>query len=165
MNTAEITRTIDNLGRITIPISFRKRLNINVGDELNISLVDDSIVYKKASVFDTATRIIEKSCEEFTKITGKKCLVTSADRVISASDEHHDFVEKNKDIVDKVIATKKTFSGFNADNLQCITCTPIIKADKAVGTIAVFQGQSEDLDVLKWIDYTAKIIAAQIIET
>ena len=38
-----IERKIDKLGRVVLPISFRKRLNLTENSSVNISLDDDTI--------------------------------------------------------------------------------------------------------------------------
>lgn len=42
-----INRKLDNLGRITIPTSYREALGINPGDNLEVYLEGNKIVYKK----------------------------------------------------------------------------------------------------------------------
>lgn len=42
-----IIRRLDSTGRPTIPVEFRKLLDLKVGDEVEIKLVEDSIVIKK----------------------------------------------------------------------------------------------------------------------
>jgi len=46
-----ITRDVDSLGRIVIPKSIRKALNINVKDKLEIHTEGDSIIINKYTPF------------------------------------------------------------------------------------------------------------------
>lgn len=46
-NTRGITRPLDNLGRIVIPMEFRKELNISEKDKLSIYLLEDGLYVKK----------------------------------------------------------------------------------------------------------------------
>lgn len=46
-NTRGIKRPLDNLGRIVIPKEFRKELNFNEDDELQVFLLDDGIYVAK----------------------------------------------------------------------------------------------------------------------
>lgn len=48
MGNAVITRQVDNLGRIVLPIEYRKILDIEPGDALDMELTEDSIIFKKA---------------------------------------------------------------------------------------------------------------------
>ena len=47
MKSTGITRKVDELGRIVIPIGVRRRLNIEEKDALKIFVNEDSIVLKK----------------------------------------------------------------------------------------------------------------------
>lgn len=42
-----ITRQIDDLGRMVLPVELRKTLDISARDSMEIYLVDDTIVLKK----------------------------------------------------------------------------------------------------------------------
>lgn len=46
-NTRGIKRPLDNLGRVVIPKEFRKELNFNKDDELQVFLLDDGIYITK----------------------------------------------------------------------------------------------------------------------
>lgn len=50
--TRGISRKIDELGRITIPMEYRKELNINADDRqwLEMYLLDDGIFIKKKKI-------------------------------------------------------------------------------------------------------------------
>lgn len=47
MRTSEIVKKIDSQGRITIPLTFRRELNIQDEDELAIECDDNKILIKK----------------------------------------------------------------------------------------------------------------------
>ena len=49
MKSAGIVRTIDELGRIVIPMEIRKRLDIQSGDGIEISVNGSSITLEKFS--------------------------------------------------------------------------------------------------------------------
>lgn len=54
MKSFRIVRKVDELGRIVLPIELRRTLDINVRDELEISLDDDKVVlckYEPTCVF------------------------------------------------------------------------------------------------------------------
>ena len=50
MKSAGIVRNIDELGRIVIPMEIRKRLDIQSGDGIEISVNGSSITLEKFSV-------------------------------------------------------------------------------------------------------------------
>lgn len=45
-----MTRKVDELGRIVLPIDYRQALNISEKDELEITLDDDKIILRKPVV-------------------------------------------------------------------------------------------------------------------
>ena len=47
MNSTGITRKVDDLGRIVLPMEIRNKFNINPKDSLEIFIDDDKIVLKK----------------------------------------------------------------------------------------------------------------------
>lgn len=49
MKNTGITRPIDQLGRIVIPMELRRTLNLNISDRLEIFVENDCIVLKKIS--------------------------------------------------------------------------------------------------------------------
>ena len=44
MNSTGMARKVDDLGRIVVPVEFRRLLDIHEGDELEVTLEDDRIV-------------------------------------------------------------------------------------------------------------------------
>ena len=59
---SEIERKIDNLGRIVIPVGFRKRLGIDKNSRLTMSLENDAIVIRN-NEFRCALCGAEISCD------------------------------------------------------------------------------------------------------
>lgn len=43
-----ITRKLDELGRIVIPSDFRKKLDVKTGDRLRVELIDNTLVLQKS---------------------------------------------------------------------------------------------------------------------
>ena len=46
-NTRGITRCVDDLGRIVIPMEFRKELRLNIKDPVNIYLLENGVYVEK----------------------------------------------------------------------------------------------------------------------
>lgn len=59
-----IKRKIDHLGRVVLNISHRKELGIEDGDELEMTLENNSIVIRKADSIDLKEYIKSKQLEE-----------------------------------------------------------------------------------------------------
>ena len=47
MSSAGVSRTVDRLGRVVIPVEFRRTLGIGDGDLVEISLEEDRVVLAK----------------------------------------------------------------------------------------------------------------------
>ena len=74
MKSTGIIRKVDELGRIVVPVELRKKLNINIKDEVEIYVERSSIVIKK---YDPSCVFCGKTSdlEEFEdKLICKKCL-------------------------------------------------------------------------------------------
>jgi bifunctional DNA-binding transcriptional regulator/antitoxin component of YhaV-PrlF toxin-antitoxin module len=59
-----IKRKIDNLGRIVLCSEHRKELGIECGDEIEMTLENNSIVFRKADSIDIREYIKSKQLEE-----------------------------------------------------------------------------------------------------
>ena len=69
-----ISRQIDNLGRIVIPMDFRKALEIHDWDELRMSREDDRIIVTKAVDTCTFCGSKEELIPHRSKFICKSCL-------------------------------------------------------------------------------------------
>lgn len=58
MQHSGITRRIDSLGRIVLPKEFRKKLRINDGELLELSVMGDEIVIKKYEILNSNDKFI-----------------------------------------------------------------------------------------------------------
>ena len=59
-------RVLDNLGRVCIPIEFRRALNIEDGQEIEISLVDNQIIITNPNYKDEFEDWLEECVNEAT---------------------------------------------------------------------------------------------------
>lgn len=66
MKKSGISRKIDDLGRITIPMEMRRNLNINDGDMLDINADEDGIILSKSKIATPERKIADaiKALEE-----------------------------------------------------------------------------------------------------
>ena len=67
MSSAGIPRTIDRLGRIVVPVEFRRALGIGDHDLVEISLEDDRIVmtkFQQSCVFCRSTKDLRSHREK-----------------------------------------------------------------------------------------------------
>lgn len=74
MNSTGITRRLDELGRITLPIELRRSLGILDRDPLEILVEDDRIILKKYQPEDIFTGDTEDLIEYHGKKVSKKSI-------------------------------------------------------------------------------------------
>ncbi len=58
-----LSRRVDELGRVVLPIELRRNLNINPGDPLDISVEDTRVVLQKHKVNNTCVICSQKNAE------------------------------------------------------------------------------------------------------
>lgn len=68
MKDTGVIRKVDELGRFTLPMELRRKLNINVGDSLEVFVDNDNILLKKYMEGD----IFTGSTEDLIDYQGKK---------------------------------------------------------------------------------------------
>ncbi|HEX3076846.1 MAG TPA: AbrB/MazE/SpoVT family DNA-binding domain-containing protein [Lachnospiraceae bacterium] len=82
MKAIGITRKIDDLGRITLPIELRRNLDINIGDPIEIYVEQDRIVLQKYHAKNVCKC---GSHERLTELHGQvyceKCLKEALDKI------------------------------------------------------------------------------------
>lgn len=59
MKATGITRKVDELGRVVIPIELRRTLGINVKDPLEIFVDEDKVVFKKYESSEEKKKMLE----------------------------------------------------------------------------------------------------------
>lgn len=68
MKDTGVIRKVDELGRFTLPMELRRKLNIEVGDPLEVFVDEDSIILKKY----VASDIFTGATEDLIEFHGKK---------------------------------------------------------------------------------------------
>jgi len=165
MESTGILRKLDELGRVVVPKSIKKRLNLSTGDMLEVFMMPDGVAFKKYLPIEDNT-LIEKCCEELSKITGHPCFVASqSGGAVSCSKEGALRSIKNQSLVAGVMKFGKTYNGLCVDQNGWITIVPLRASNgekKIEGVLAAFHGKNVDPAIYKLLDYSAAIISAQI---
>ena len=89
-----ISRRIDNLGRIVIPIEIRRNLNIRIGEELAIEIANNKIILTKISNIDNYLSFLTELCNIIKEIYNFKIIITNREKVIITSEEQN-LINKN----------------------------------------------------------------------
>lgn len=144
MNKTGIYRKIDDLGRIVLPKELRNSLNINSGDDLEITIDNNKIILEKFSKLDSFENIIKKFINCFYVSEDSKLFVTINDRIINYNDE---IVTS---IISKLIKLRKIYINDKIDRIiisknlslkgKVIIYPIVINSDLLGSIILVFEG-------------------------
>jgi AbrB family transcriptional regulator (stage V sporulation protein T) len=83
--TTGIIRRIDELGRIVIPKEIRTNLRIRSGDNLEILVENDSLLWRKYSHIEDITDIVTNYAEAFYQVLKYNVIITDTDRVVAVA--------------------------------------------------------------------------------
>ena len=96
MKETGMVRRIDELGRVVIPKEIRRTLRLRVSDPLEIFTERDMLCFRKYSPVGSIVGFADGVCSSLSEMTGRLCLVTDTDRVLSARGAGaRDYVGKN----------------------------------------------------------------------
>lgn len=142
MESINFIKNIDGLGRIVIPMDIRRKLDINTGDSLSISINDNNIMLTKYSSLDNNGKIIDV-IKSFIDEFDIKVIYMNKEVVIY-SNIVNSGIELNRDVKDLVI-NGNNFREFNTEYLfgdlklkGIYNMLPIVSNEGIVGSIIVF---------------------------
>ena len=78
MKDTGVVRKIDELGRFTLPMELRRKLNIEIGDPLEVFVEGDSIILRKYIESDIFTGSTEELFEYHGKKVSKQAIIELA---------------------------------------------------------------------------------------
>ena len=81
MKDTGVVRKIDELGRFTLPMELRRKMNIEVGDPLEVFVYEESIILRKYIASDIFTGNTEDLIEYQGKKISKKTIFELAQLV------------------------------------------------------------------------------------
>ena len=93
-----IVRRIDELGRIVIPKELRRTMRLNVGDEMEIVSLGDSISIKKFSRYDDMMKSTTSIAKLLAESTNSDVVVLNSTSVVLAvGEQKKQFKDQNAD--------------------------------------------------------------------
>ena len=164
MKSTGITRKIDELGRVVIPIEIRKNLNIREGESLEIITNEDNIILKKHSQISKYNEISQKLCRIISQIYDIDVIITDREKIIACSnnsllinkllnnellcyiDSRESFVSNN---IKELVFNNIKISGY-------ISIYPIIDESDSIGLV-IIKGNTEH-EYIKLCKLISKII-------
>lgn len=88
MRTMGIVRRIDELGRIVIPKEVRKRLRMDSGDLVDISIEEESVILSKFHPMNHDQELISSFCTSIKETFQTDLIVTNLQKVIYSTLEY-----------------------------------------------------------------------------
>lgn len=82
MKATGIVRRIDALGRLVIPMEIRKNMNIKMGEEIEMFVLDGQVVLQKHSSMNKLTTSVKEVVKVLSEITNSTAIATDKDKVI-----------------------------------------------------------------------------------
>ncbi|MDE6584279.1 MAG: AbrB/MazE/SpoVT family DNA-binding domain-containing protein, partial [Anaeroplasmataceae bacterium] len=82
MRTTGIVRRIDELGRIVIPKEVRKRLRMDSGDFVDISVEEDNVVLSKFHPLNHDQELIASFCDALKESFQTEIIITDINKVV-----------------------------------------------------------------------------------
>lgn len=154
MTTTGIVRKIDELGRIVLPKELRKSLNINSGDDFQITVNDKKIILEKFSVLENIENKILNVIDCFSSVNNYHIYISINNKLIQ-SNECLDNILFNKvlerkiiinDVSNKIKVSNNIFLYdknvifpivINSDLLGCIIIEGIARPEELLSTAKI----------------------------
>ncbi len=147
MQTTGIIRKIDELGRIVLPKELRKYLNINPGDDFQITIESEKIILEKYSrLKNIETELIELiNC--FSSITKSEIYLIINNKIVNKeneiiSKEIQNIIQERKMIYKDT--NKELIISNNIVSKNKIVINPIILNSDILGTIIITDNDNLD---------------------
>ena len=162
MITTGITRKIDELGRIVLPKEIRKTLNINTGDDFQISIENEKIILQRYLKLKNKEKEILKLLDSFIKVYNFKIYMIIGNKDITTN-------TKIKETLTNIIQERKMYIQENISKFQIleniteegrVVINPIVKDSDLLGTLVIISNNkiNELIDISKIISCLVKDI-------
>ncbi len=147
MQTAGIIRKIDELGRIVLPKELRKYLNINPGDDFQISIESEKIILEKYSRLQNIETELINLINCFSSVTKNDIYLIINNKIINKENETITNEIQNL-IQERKIFYKDTNQKLKISNniisKNKIVINPIILNSDILGTVIITDNNNLD---------------------
>ena len=172
MKATGVVRKIDDLGRIVIPKEVRRTLRINRGDPLELYIDSDSnIIFKKYSLIEEISKIINCLCEAMYKIINLPVLICNNEKVVTVSGiskkEYLNrrltpFISEFVSLNDIYISNNSSRAIFPVEGVkkEALLISPINLNKNSIGTVIVLKNNKESQISIEIVSKLVEFIAA-----
>lgn len=149
--TTGIVRRVDELGRVVIPKEMRRTLRIKEGEEMEVSVYNNShIVLKKYSAIKALKDFEQEYADSIFKVTGSNTLICDNDNIVACAADKNQYLSKQiSPGLENLLQSRKSVYLSGADivgvagekeNAKDMAVAPIIfKGDIIGGVIIISQ--------------------------
>lgn len=136
--TSGIVRRIDNLGRVVIPKEIRKTLKIKENEQVEINVLDDSIVLNKYSDIHEYDKSINNLIDIIKSVYDRDIIITNLDKIVLTTKDYKDYInlELSPYLVN-IVDNRKDVSELIPVNLNLNSNMSDIKVSYSIKSIIV----------------------------
>ena len=136
--TSGIVRRIDNLGRVVIPKEIRKTLKIKENEQVEINVLDDSIVLNKYSDIHEYDKSINNLIDIIKSVYDRDIIITNLDKIVLTTKDYKDYINLElSPYLANIVDNRKNISELIPVNLNLNSNMSDIKVSYSIKSIIV----------------------------
>lgn len=136
--TSGIVRRIDNLGRVVIPKEIRKTLKIKENEQVEINVLDDSIVLNKYSDIHEYDKSINNLIDIIKSVYDRDIIITNLDKIVLTTKDYKDYINLElSPYLANIVDNRKDVSELIPINLNLNSNMSDIKVSYSIKSIIV----------------------------
>lgn len=136
--TSGIVRRIDNLGRVVIPKEIRKTLKIKENEQVEINVLDDSIVLNKYSDIHEYDKSINNLINIIKSVYDRDIIITNLDKIVLTTKDYKDYINLElSPYLANIVDNRKNISELIPVNLSLNSNMSDIKVSYSIKSIIV----------------------------
>ena len=136
--TSGIVRRIDNLGRVVIPKEIRKTLKIKENEQIEINVLDDSIVLNKYSDIHEYDKSINNLIDIIKSVYDRDIIITNLDKIVLTTKDYKDYINLElSPYLANIVDNRKDVSELIPVNLSLNSNMSDIKVSYSIKSIIV----------------------------
>ena len=136
--TSGIVRRIDNLGRVVIPKEIRKTLKIKENEQVEINVLDDSIVLNKYSDIHEYDKSINNLIDIIKSVYDRDIIITNLDKIVLTTKDYKDYINLElSPYLANIVDNRKDISELIPINLRLNSNMSDIKVSYSIKSIIV----------------------------
>ena len=136
--TSGIVRRIDNLGRVVIPKEIRKTLKIKENEQVEINVLDDSIVLNKYSDIHEYDKSINNLIDIIKSVYDRDIIITNLDKIVLTTKDYKDYINLElSPYLANIVDNRKNISELIPVNLSLNSSMSDIKVSYSIKSIII----------------------------